>query len=110
MKNYQVLEYKLKTRTLEIKNHVITLESKYSLTREKYVSSWIYMWMLCKIQEYYLIMSFKEKKKKKKPPQLSSYCGFKLQNTVIKTELMIDPVKKLVYSYTSSTRDLFVDL
>ena len=106
MKNYQVLEYKLKTRTLEIKNHVITLESKYSLTREKYVSSWIYMWMLCKIQEYYLIMSFKEKKNSR----LSSYCGFKLQNTVIKTELMIDPVKKLVYSYTSSTRDLFVDL
>ena len=68
MKNYQVLEYKLKTRTLEIKNHVITLESKYSLTREKYVSSWIYMWMLCKIQEYYLIMSFKEKKKKKNLP------------------------------------------
>ena len=64
--------------------------------------------MLCKIREHYLIMSFKEKKKK--PPQLSSYCGFKLQNTVIKTELMIDPVKKLVYLYTSSTRDLFVDL
>ena len=62
--------------------------------------------MLCKIREHYLIMSFKEEKNSR----LSSYCGFKLQTTIIKTEPVIDPVKKLVYSYTSSTRDLFVDL
>ena len=55
-------------------------------------------------------MSFKGKKKKKKTSQLSSYCGFKLQTTVIKTEPVIDPVKKLVYWYIAgSTRDLFVD-
>ena len=53
-------------------------------------------------------MSFKEKKKKK-TSQLSSYCGFKLLTTVIKTEPMIDPVQKLVYWFIGSTRDLFVD-
>ena len=62
--------------------------------------------MLCKIREHYLIMSFKEEKNSR----LSSYCGFKLQTTIIKTEPVIDPVKNLVYWYIAgSTRDLFVD-